>query len=102
MRLNAPLSKLCLAQFFSLLMLAPVFSASVAPAAELPFSGFVTEGRAGGRWLEEKCYLPADCRALIGSVPQEAGAIARRTDAGNTGGSAEVWYGEIFLSAVGA
>ncbi len=54
-------------------------------------------GRAGQWWTEERDVF-ADYRALFGTDPPEAEAIAIMTDTDNTGGSAEAWYGDITLS----
>ena len=51
-----------------------------------------------GQWLTEERDLFADYRALFGTEPPEAEAIAIMTDTDNTGGVAESWYGEIILS----
>lgn len=51
-----------------------------------------------GQWLTEQRDLRADYRALFGEEPPSASAIAIMTDSDNTGGSAEAWYGDIFLS----
>jgi len=51
-----------------------------------------------GQWLTEERDLLADYRALFGTDPPEAEAIAIMTDTDNTGGTAEAWYGEIILS----
>ncbi len=52
-----------------------------------------------GQWLNEEQDVLADYRHLFGSDPDEASAIAIMTDTDNTGGSAEAWYGDIFLSS---
>jgi hypothetical protein len=54
-----------------------------------------------GQWLAEERDLLADYRALFGTDPREAEAIAIMTDTDNTGGTAEAWYGEISLSTEG-
>lgn len=54
-----------------------------------------------GQWLTEERDLLADYRLLFGTDPKEAEAIAIMTDTDNTGGSAEAWYGEIYLSTEG-
>ncbi|MFZ2950239.1 MAG: DUF3047 domain-containing protein [Desulfuromonadaceae bacterium] len=54
-----------------------------------------------GQWVDEERDLLADYRLLFGTDPQSADAIAIMTDTDNTGGNAEAWYGEIFLSTVG-
>ncbi len=51
-----------------------------------------------GLWLTEERDLRTDYRALFGSEPPEAAAVAIMTDTDNTGGTAEAWYGEIVLS----
>lgn len=51
-----------------------------------------------GQWVAEERDLLADYRLLFGTTPPAAGAIAIMTDADNTGGSAEAWYGDISLS----
>lgn len=51
-----------------------------------------------GQWLYEERDLLADYRALFGTDPPEAEAIAIMTDTDNTGGSAEAWYGDIIIS----
>ena len=51
-----------------------------------------------GQWLAEERDLFADYRFLFGTDPPEADAIAIMTDTDDTGGSAEAWYGEIFLA----
>ena len=54
-----------------------------------------------GQWLSEERDLLVDYRALFGSDPPEAEAIAIMTDTDNTGGTAEAWYGDITLSTGG-
>jgi hypothetical protein len=54
-----------------------------------------------GQWVSEERDLLADYRLLFGTDPPAAGAIAIMTDADNTGGSAEAWYGDISLSTAG-
>lgn len=54
-----------------------------------------------GQWVDEERDLLADYRLMFGTDPQSADAIAIMTDTDNTGGNAEAWYGEIFLSTVG-
>lgn len=54
-----------------------------------------------GQWVTEQRDLFADYRALFGTDPQNAEAIAIMTDTDNTGGVAEAWYGEISLSTEG-
>ncbi len=51
-----------------------------------------------GQWVAEERNLLADYRALFGTDPPEAEAIAIMTDSDNTGGRAEAWYGNIILS----
>jgi hypothetical protein len=53
-----------------------------------------------GQWLTEERDLLADYRTLFNIEPPEAEAIAIMTDTDNTGGTAEAWYGDIFLSTV--
>jgi len=50
-----------------------------------------------GQWLAEERDLLADYRALFGTDPPEAEAVAIMTDSDNTGETAEAWYGEISL-----
>jgi hypothetical protein len=54
-----------------------------------------------GQWLTEERDLRADFRALFGTEPPEAAAVAIMTDTDNTGGTAEAWYGEIVLFTEG-
>lgn len=54
-----------------------------------------------GQWLTEERDLLADYRALFGTDPRDAEAIAIMTDTDTTGGAAEAWYGEISLSTEG-
>lgn len=54
-----------------------------------------------GQWLMEERDLLADYRAMFGTEPQEAEAIAIMTDTDNTGGTAQAWYGEISLATEG-
>lgn len=54
-----------------------------------------------GQWLLEERDLLADYRVLFGAEPPKAEAIAIMTDTDNTGGTAEAWYGEIFLATEG-
>jgi hypothetical protein len=54
-----------------------------------------------GQWLMEERDLLADYRLLFGADPPEAEAVAIMTDTDNTGGSAEAWYGDIYLATEG-
>ncbi|MDD2851396.1 MAG: DUF3047 domain-containing protein [Desulfuromonadaceae bacterium] len=51
-----------------------------------------------GQWLTEERDLRADYRALFGTEPPDAKAVAIMTDTDNTGGTARAWYGEITLA----
>jgi hypothetical protein len=51
-----------------------------------------------GQWISEERDVLADYRALFGTDPPEAEAIAIMTDTDDTGGSADAWYGDIVLS----
>lgn len=58
------------------------------------------DGKAG-QWLAEERDIVTDYRTLFGTDPPVAEAVAIMTDADNTGGSTEAWYGEISLATEG-
>lgn len=55
------------------------------------------EARAG-QWLSEQRDVYRDFLEFFGEPPPAIGAIAVMTDADNTGGQAEAFYGDIFIS----
>ena len=51
-----------------------------------------------GQWLVEQRDIYSDYKALFGSEPGEASAVAIMTDTDDTGGKAKAWYGDITLA----
>jgi len=52
-----------------------------------------------GQWRSYRRPLAADFRRAFGEAPGPLVALAIMTDADNTGGRAEAWYGDIVLHA---